>query len=241
MGGGGCCIGDFSCCVGNHPFIDAIKDFFCSDSCCVGNAPGPTDSEIHVKKVADELAEIKEKNEESTSKQESNIIEYINRSMNSFINEVSEFNKQSYSGKSLSINTELLNKKNEELKGHVVGCIGNEMNKRLVQTDKELSTILAEKDDEVRRKNFDAFINKVKIQALNEFKKEVERTVKLQSDVVYKEINTRLLEINKSMGDSIDALTEIMDSKKKSDEELEKMQMKYMYQSSLCSLLLDEV
>ena len=233
MGGG--------CCVGDNFIVNAVKDFFCSDSCCVGNAPGPRESEIHAKKVADELAEMKVKNDEAARKQERSIIENINRSMNSFMREVEGLNRNLYSGKSLDINTNLINKKNDELKEQVIGCVGNVMNKRLVQTDKELSIILEERDDAKRKENFEGFINKVKKEALDEFKKQVESTIQQQSKMISKEINIRLKEVNKSMEESISALTDIMESKQKSGYELEKIQIDYMYESSLCGLLLDEV
>lgn len=62
MGGG--------CCVSNHPILDFLSDLFCSDSCCVGHASGPSESELHAKKVANELAEMKERSNESSSKTE---------------------------------------------------------------------------------------------------------------------------------------------------------------------------
>ena len=66
MGGG--------CCVSNHPILDFLSDLFCSDSCCVGHASGPSESELHAKKVANELAEMKERSNESSSKTEKNIM-----------------------------------------------------------------------------------------------------------------------------------------------------------------------
>ena len=71
MGGG--------CCVSNHPILDFLSDLFCSDSCCVGHASGPSESELHAKKVANELAEMKERSNESSSKTEKNI--YQNKKM----------------------------------------------------------------------------------------------------------------------------------------------------------------
>ena len=236
--GGGCCIGDFSgCCV-----VDILPCFFdssCGD-CCVGNAPGPSDTEQHAQKVANELAEMKEKMDESTSKQESDIIEHINKSMNSFMREIDGLNKQSFGGESLCINSKAIREKNEALKKQVVGCVGNVMNRRLVQTDKELGAILEERNDKKRKKNFEKFVERLKKEALAKFKKEVEKTVKEQSKVVSDEIETRKREVTRRLEETIKELTDIMEVKDKNNSELEQKQIGYMYQSSLCTLLLKE-
>lgn len=241
-GGGGCCIGDFNCCVGDF-HLPCLFDSGCcvGNSCCVGHSSGPSKDELHTQKIANELAEMKEKMSESTSKQESDIIEYINRSMNSFMREVNELNKKSFGGETLSINVDAIKKKNDSLKKQVIGCVGNVMNARLVSSDRELSIILAEQDDDKRKKNFEAFVKKVKGEALAEFKKVVEKTVKEQSAVVSDEIKSRQKEVNKRLEESISELTSIMEIKKKNTEDLEKKQIQYMYQSTLCDIILSEL
>lgn len=239
-GGGGCCIGNIGGAISN--FVSGVRDFFCSDSggCCVGNAPGPTESELHAKTVANELAEMKDKNEKVANKKEGEIMDYINRSLNSFLREIRQLNQNDYGGKSLNINLDLIIKKNEELKNQVVGCIGNVLSKRLVQTDKELSIILEERNDKKRKENFEAFVDRVQKEAIKQFKKEIKKAVNQQSELVRKEIDARLEEVNRSMEESIQEYTTILESKKKDSQELERMQVKYMYQSGLCDLLLNE-
>jgi len=233
MGGG--------CCVDNHPIRDFFRDLFCSDSCCVRNASGPSESEQHARKVAEELAEMKERSGKSSSETEKKIMEYINRSMDSFMLEIDKINDQTFFGQKLNINTQVIREKNEQLNKQVVGCIGTVLNTRLVQTDKELSTILEEKNDKKRKDNFSKFVEKVKKQAINKLRNEIEKTVKAQSEVVSKEIETRQQEVDARMEESIKELTEIMEVKEKSDEELKKKQIGYMYQSALCDMLLAEV
>ena len=224
MGGG--------CCVSNHPIIDFITDIFCSDSCCVGNSSGPSESEQHAKKVAEELAEMKEKSEKSSTQTEQKIMDYI---------EIEKINQQDFFGEKLNINTKGIREKNEQLNNQVVGCISSVLNSRLVQTDKELSTILEERDEKKRKKNFSAFVEKVKKQALRKLRTEIEKTVKAQSEIVSKEIKTRQKEVDARMAESIKELTEIMEIKEKSESELKKKQVDYMYQSALCDLILAEV
>jgi hypothetical protein len=233
MGGG--------CCVSNHPIIDFIKDIFCSDSCCVGYSSGPSESEQHARKVAEELSEMKEKSEKSSTQTEQKIMDYINRSMDSFMIEIEKINQQDFFGEKLNINIKAIREKNEQLNKQVVGCISTVLNTRLVQTDKELSTILEERDEKKRKENFSAFVEKVKKQALSKLRIEIEKAVKAQSEMVSKEIKTRQKEVDARMEESIKELTEIMEVKEKSESELKKKQVDYMYQSALCDLLLAEV
>lgn len=168
-------------------------------------------------------------------------MEYINRSMDSFMIEIEKINQQSFFGEKLNINTKAIREKNEQLNKQVVGCISSVLNTRLVQTDKELSTILAEKDDKKRKKNFDKFVKRVQKSALDKLKTKIEKTVKAQSEVVSNEIKTRQKEVDARMKESIKELTEIMEVKEKSDSDVKKKQIDFMYQSTLCDLLLAEI
>lgn len=233
MGGG--------CCVSNHPILDFLSDLFCSDSCCVGNSSGPSESEQHAKKIAEELAEMKEKSGKSSSEIEQKIMDNINSSMDSFLIEIDKINQQDFFGEKLNINTKVIREKNEQLNRQVVGCISSVLNTRLVQTDKELSTILEERDAKKRKANFEKFVEKIKKQAVNKLRIEIDKTVNAQSEVVSKEIKARQKEVDARMEESIRELTEIMEVKEKSESELKKKQVDYMYQSALCDLLLAEV
>lgn len=242
--GGGCCIGN--CCIGNCCIGEAIRNFFCfSDcsvgSCCVGNAPGPSESDIHAKKVADELAEMRQKTDDEVRQKESGIMDEITQDFADFLKEIKELNQRDFGGKKLNIDIDSITKKNDGLKKKVVGCIGSAMDKRLVQTDKELSVILEERDEEERRKNFDAFVKRILNGAIKEFKKQITKTVNQQSELVKKEIVARLCEVNKTMEESIQAYTVILEQKEKGSHDLEQIQVNYMYQSSLCDLLLCEI
>ncbi len=230
-----------SCCVSNHPILDFLSDLFCSDSCCVGNSSGPSESEQHAKKVAEELAEMKEKSGKSSSEIEQKIMDNINCSMDSFLIEIDKINQQDFFGEKLNINTKVIREKNEQLNRQVVGCISSVLNTRLVQTDKELSTILEERDAKKRKANFEKFVEKIKKQAVNKLRIEIDKTVNAQSEVVSKEIKARQKEVDARMEESIRELTEIMEVKEKSESELKKKQVDYMYQSALCDLLLAEV
>ena len=91
MMGGGCCVGD--CCVMNCGFC-CIGDFFsCKDGCSYH--PQENKTEAHAKKIANELADLKEKGTETAEIIENEVIENINTQMNQFINDLKN-NKELY-------------------------------------------------------------------------------------------------------------------------------------------------
>lgn len=91
------------------------------------------------------------------------------------------------------------------------------------------------------KKNFDKFVKRVQKSALDKLKTKIEKTVKAQSEVVSNEIKTRQKEVDARMKESIKELTEIMEVKEKSDSDVKKKQIDFMYQSTLCDLLLAEI
>lgn len=238
---GGCCIGN--CCVMNNAvgdFFRNIGDIFSSSGGC-GYHPGPSETEAHAKKIADELAVMKEKIRKSSEKDEQKIITYINKSMDELIKMLENINKKKFGEKSLNINIDGIRKKNDDLQKEVVGHIGNIMEDRLVLTDKELSVILEERDDKKREKNFDAFCVRIKNQALKGLSDKIESTVRKQEDMIRKEIKLRLNEVDKSMKAATEAYAEIVNIKEKDESKMEEARIKYIYQYELTELLLDQL
>lgn len=239
--GGGCCIGD--CCIMDNAVGDFFRDIFGGGSSgggC-GYHPGPSKTEQHAKKIANELAEMKANVHKTSEKTETKVIEYINRSMESLVKELENLNKETYGGRTLNINIKGIREKNEQLKKEVVGSIGNVMDGRLVLTDPELSVILKENNDKKRNEKFDAFCKRVQKSALSELEKKIKKTVELQQDMIEKEITNRLEEVKKSMEEAEKAYLDIVEIKKKDDDELAKKQIQYMYQYNLYDILNDEL
>lgn len=238
MGGGGCCVGN--CCVMDNPIGDFFRDkWYCGDGC--GYHPGPSKTEEHAKKIADELAEMKENIRKSTEKTENDLIDYINRNMNTLIEELKIINSKDFGGKSLNINIEGIKKKNEDLKKQVVGHIADIMDERLVLTDKELSVILEEYDDKKRAKNFDSFCIRIRKNALESLKNKIQNTIKEQSAMVRREIEARMNEVVKSMDEALYEYTTLLEAKSKNDVNIEENQIKYIYKYELSNLILDEL
>lgn len=236
---GGCCVGN--CCVMNNAVGDFFRGIFGGDRGGCGYHPGPSENELHAKKIADELAEMKENIRKSSEDKEKKIINYINKSMTEFIGELDKVNRQSFGGKNLNINIKGIREKNEMLTKQVVGCIGNVMDERLVLTDKELSVILEERDDEKRGKNFDNFCKRVQKESLRGLSKKIRETVSAQENMIRKEIQDRLTEVDQSMRAATKAYSEILSVKEQNEGKMEETQMKYIYEYELAEILLDQL
>lgn len=206
-----------------------------------GYHPGPSETEAHAKKIADELAAMKESIRESSEKKEHEIIDYISRSMDDLIKLLEDVNEKQFGGKSLNINVNGICTNNEDLKKEVVGSIGNIMDERLVLTDKELSVILEERDDKKRNKNFDAFCKRIQKQALDGLGKKIEATVRKQEEMIRREIESRLKEVDRNMKAATKAYMDIVEVKEKDESKMSETQMKYMYQYELSEILLDQL
>lgn len=237
---GGCCIGD--CCVMNNAIGDFFRDIFGGGSgggC--GYHPGPSETEAHAKKIADELAAMKEGIRKSSEKKEQEIINHINKSMDELLTFLESINKKQFGGKTLNINIKGIKEKNNALAKEVVGYIGNIMDDRLVLTDKELSIILEERNDEKRGRNFDAFCKKIQNQALSGLSKKIESTVRKQEETITKEIKIRLEEVDKSMKEATLTYNEILQTKKNNESKLEEVRIKHIYKNELSNILLDQL
>lgn len=184
---------------------------------------------------------MKENIRKSSEDKEKKIINYINKSMTEFIGELDKVNRQSFGGKNLNINIKGIREKNEMLTKQVVGCIGNVMDERLVLTDKELSVILEERDDEKRGKNFDNFCKRVQKESLRGLSKKIRETVSAQENMIRKEIQDRLTEVDQSMRAATKAYSEILSVKEQNEGKMEETQMKYIYEYELAEILLDQL
>ena len=219
---------------------DGIRDFFGLDGGCAYH-PGVSLTEAHAKKIADELAEMKESISKSSEKKEQEIIDYIGKSMDDLIKFLEDVNKKQFGGKSLNINIKGIRANNEDLKKEVKGYIGTIMDERLVLTDKELSVILEERDDKKRSKNFEFFCERIQKQALDGLSKKIESTVQKQKKMIRHEIELRLNEVDKNMQAATKAYAEIVEIKEKDESKMAEAQIKYMYQYELSEILLDQL
>lgn len=241
-GGGGCCVGN--CCVANCGFC-CIGDFFSCSDCCVGNcgdnSSGKTAKIDHTAIINNELAEMRNRSATDAKKQEEDIITDINESMKDFIKWLEDVNRQKIGGRNLNINIDKIKELNEALRKKVVGFIGKRLDDKLVMTDPEVSTILAETDDAKRKKNFDDFYDNRLREAIREMIKEIETSVREQSEAIEREIQNRINELNNNMAQETRAFEEIKKLKDKEDSRLAEVQVDYMYYANLCDIMFDEL
>ena len=249
-GGGGCCVAN--CCVANCGFC-CIGDFFsCSDSgCCVGNCcvsdtktknySSKTAKEDHAALIANELAEMRTRSATDAKKQESDIIDDVNETMAEFVKWIREVNKQKIGGRNLNININQIEELNEALRKKIVGFIGKKLDDKLVMTDPEVSTILAERDTKKRKKNFDDFYIARQREAIRALIDEIENSVREQSDNIEREIKHRIKELDNNMQQEARAFDDLRKMKVEQDSRIAVKQIEYMYYENLCDIMFDEL
>lgn len=227
--------------AGASAVVETVKDIF-SGSSSKNYRPSASVTAAHSKSNADILAELKKEIRGETDKKEEQIIDYINKSINGLLEELEGVNKQDFGDKTLNINIKEIKRKNEKLKKEVVGFIGNYMDDRLVLSDRELSKILEELNDEKRKKKFDAFCKKLQGQALKKLNTKIKTIVYQQEEIVRTEIQNRLIEVEQSMQKATKDYEEILRMKEEQDHaRLEEKQMQYCYQYELAEILLGQL
>jgi hypothetical protein len=233
---GGCCVMDRLV-----EIVDDVVSALCFwDSDC-GYHPDSNCNEQHATKIANELAEMKEHSRESSEKLEQEIMEYINRSANHFLDELEKLNHIDFGGTFLNLNIQEIRDKNAQLSDKVKGHIGNVIDDRLVLTDRELSIILKERDDKKRAKNFDNFVEKVREDAVKSLKDTIKTSVSEQSRVIEEKIQVRLSEVEKKKKQEEKAYTEILNSTRQGEVEKETTQIKYIYRYELFQRLYEQL
>lgn len=230
---GGC--GD--CCILDCDFFEKIKEFFCDDSCCVGYHSGPSDSELHAKKIADELAQMKTKKQTKWQKCEKMLLDQISEQMTSLLSELQQINQKKFGEKALNIDLCGINARTVELKKQVIGYVGRVFEDRLVLTDKELSLIMEARDDDKRSKNFDAFCKKLQMQAISGLKKQIQESITAQNQIIIDTITNRLEEVDASIRQETEAYQALLKAKQEKDAQAP-IQMQHMYLHGLCEILL---
>ncbi len=233
--GGGCCIGDVCCVVDLGCGFCCIAEI-CSDSCCVGYNSGPNETEKHATKIANELADMKKKKHEDWDKSEQEILMKISENMNGMLAEIESLNNKDFNGKSLNIDINSIKAKIEEMKKEVIGYVGRVYEDRLVLTDKELSLILAERDDKKRTKNFDDFCKKIYKQAIKDLKNKVKNCITSQNQLVIDTLSTRLAEVNESIRQEEEAYKDVLAAKRSKEQE-SRIQLQHAYIRELSALL----
>ena len=218
--------------------VDAVKSVFCSDSCCVGYNSGPSDNELHAKKIADELAQKKSSKHENWNEFENSLLETINQDMNQILSFIEKINADKFGGKPLNIDIQTIKKNIEKLRAEIVGSMGRTFENRLVLTDPELSAIMEERNDAKRARNFDSFYRKIQLEALKNLKNSIEEVISKQNKCIYDSISCRLNEVVASSQKESESYKELMKIKEKREAEIP-LQLQHMYLHDLAATLLE--
>ena len=229
--GGGCC--DF-CCVGDCCVINfgGGSSGGSSGGGC-SYTPSRNTSDTTAKKIANELAKMKDNYTKVANDAEKIIIKEVNGNMDNFISEINKINNNVYGGRTLNINIDIIKKNKDDLARSVVGHIGGVVHDRLVMTDKELSLILKEKNDDIRADKFKNFCDQLIKNAKDSLKEKVKDTITKQNKMIRQEIMSRMDEIDKTMQESIKEFERVKDANEKSIQEKEKLQLELMYKHGL--------
>lgn len=220
--------------------LEGISNFFGGTSSSYSPQASATAS--HSKSNADMLAEMKAEVREKTEEKEKQILAFVNQSIDVLLKELKRVNGEEFGGKSLNINMEEIERKNDALRKEVIGFVGSYMDSHLVLSDHDMAEILKELDDKKRKKQFDAYYKKLQGEAIDELKRKVEKTVHEQEKLIRDVIQNRLVEVDKNMQAATDTYEEIRQMKEKQEsEEIEKKQIMYCYQHDLAEILLGQL
>ena len=234
--GSSCCIGD--CCVMDNRIGNFFRDLFGGSSC--GYYPSQSATEAHAEKIANELAEMNEQVKNSSMKAEEDIISYINRSTDNLLTELDKLGKREFGGKRLNLDIAEIRAENARMTNDVKGSVSRVMTDRLVETDPELSAILAEQDDKKRKKLFDEFVNRVQKTAILNLRDAIEKTVKAQSAMVEKVILDRVSEAEDGLKRATESYERALQSVRKGKEAAWQDQIDNMYLYELSDTLIRE-
>ena len=178
---------------------------------------------------------------EDAKKDEADCLKDIDENIQYFIKLLEEVNSKKYGGRSLNINIDRIKEINGKLRDEVVGFVGRKFDNRLVATDREVAVILEERDNAKRKKNFEAFYQRIRKEALRELIEKIETAVREQSDSIELEIKNRLREVNNNMNEETNAFDELQRIKEQENSQLAIKQIEYMYYDNLCDIMFENL
>ena len=144
--------------------------------CCVGDCClGDSVEVVHVQRepnIYDELDEARTQVQERAMVTEQELDDYVNKNVAEIKELLNLFAVEEYSGHKLTFDVEKLDALTKKFVDEINGFIFNKLDDRLILTDPEVSTILAEPDDTKREENFDAFLERLFRNALKDLSSE---------------------------------------------------------------------
>lgn len=195
----------------------------------------------NAKKIADELAELKEEVKKDTEKKEKETLDILSGELNEWLEELKSINNEKYGGKSLNINIQKLVGDIEKIKKETVGFLGGLIEERLVLTDKELEKILKIENDKNRKKEFNQFCKKIYKEGIFALCDKIEISVKEMERVIRESVMERMDEVDAQLQETKKSYDEVLATKDKSEKEMIGTQMKYIYRFEITDIFLDNL
>ena len=127
------------------------------------------------------------------------------------------------------------------LRKNGVGSMGDLFDGVLQPKSPEMAVIIKENNAEKRNSMYKEYINKIKLKSRNGLKAKIERNIEKQKEIIFKEINNRLEEINSDLKRAEKAYIEVLTIDKNNRKELEEIQAKNQYQYEIYNVLKDEI
>ena len=217
---------------------DSVQDIFHQDSNYTPRQNISSGSSIA---NTNEISEWKEKVRKKTEEKERLMLDHLSAYNDLLLKELEKVNTEEFGGEKLNLNIDQIKQKSEQIKKNAVGSAARVVDDRFVQTDPELSEILKEPNDALRKKKYREFSDRIAALALTNMRKESEKAVDEQSKLIRNEIITRKQQVEKSLRELISELNSIQEKKNQNDSDTAAEKIKYIYAYTLSSLLLDEL
>ncbi len=238
-GGGGCCVGNFPCCVAKA-LRDTVKKIFCSDSCCVGNTPIQYDNKTDKEnleanlRAQEALTIFKTDAENRSEKLENEVLRESRENLDNFISDLRKYNQIKYGRRKLNINISNIERENRKTEDKIHGFIVKRVVKRISLDDTECLEILKMNPDGEKTKKFNAFYMKVLKEAVLELKDELKTGMEENTDRVCDTIQRRIDSIVDVCENKTEEFENIRKVKEKDEAAVEQEQLRLTHFVAMC-------
>ncbi|MBR4153128.1 MAG: UDP-3-O-(3-hydroxymyristoyl)glucosamine N-acyltransferase [Selenomonadaceae bacterium] len=201
-GRGNCCVGNCSvgnsvgkknnvrngnvanCCVGDCSVGDCGVANCCVGDYGVGNTSAPTESNN-----TDEISNAKIRIQEMAQTTEDDLFSLVNQSTAELKDFLNQFAVEKYEEEELKFDLENLNTIEKKFIAELSGFIVAKVERRLIPEDKEVVVILGEPNNAKRRKNFEAFYERLFCNAVKDLISKTATFFQVQSESIDKDIS----------------------------------------------------
>lgn len=239
MGGGGgccignCCIGNFSCCIGNWPWKKPKSSSSGGRTSSYDSEKADLEATV---KVQQALTDFRTETQGRSETFENDIIKQSRASLDEFIAELKTYNKIKYCNKKLDINISNIEREQRKTEDQIHGFITKKVSKRVSLDDDECLEILKLNPGAEKTKKLDEFYRKVLKEAVSELTNVIRDTMEKQTDVVEDRIQHRIDSIIDMCESKTVDFEKIQKLKTKDESKIEEEQIRLSNYVALCDL-----